>query len=261
MKEYNHDAMMDKLSIAMEDREFNDWTVKSTDPVKYSDDDRAVNFEEGTCLLVRSEYGLRAPVSGDVLRLFGRGLGHVVRGIGLVKDSDLVGLYRYQTNEEEKAAHRLEVEASNKKKQVEWAASAEKTATRVRALPEPFRQRFEFFMRKADWGWDFGPYELFVCEEAVKIASLKPESMAEFIAMKDYEAQEAIATAIGLAWDNHSGNTFGAACVLARSFVSHPELLPEMHGALCPLVGCKVYGCYASTLDESVGAYERSREG
>jgi hypothetical protein len=239
-------AMFEKRGVALQDPEFKDYTVKSVREEDESSCD--VDFEEGSCLFVRNDYGLRAPKAGDVLRLFGRGFGYVVRGIGLLERGKLVGIYRYQTASEEEAAHKKSVLDSDKKKQDEWTAKAEETAKRIAALPEPFRQRFEFFMRDPDWGWDFGFYELFCCEEAVKIASwfLKPESMEEFAAMTDHEAQRGIAVAIGLKWDNHSGNTFGTACALARCFIRHPELVPKMHGALCPLVGCEEYGCYST---------------
>jgi hypothetical protein len=36
------------------------------------------------------------------------------------------------------------------------------------------------------------------------------------------------------------------AVALARFAMQSPELVPAAHGALCPLVGCKDYGCWAA---------------
>jgi hypothetical protein len=48
---------------------------------------------------------------------------------------------------------------------------------------------------------------------------------------------------------DHSGNTFSTSCTLAKIYIDRPELIEQMHGALCPLVGCKEYGCYAAYPD------------
>lgn len=267
----------DKMDAATHDLEHKDWSVKS---VRETEDDTCVvDFDEGSSLIVRSEHGLRLPEPGDTLRLFGRGFGYVVRGIGLVERSPilparslkdavlqpgpaererrglerikLVGLYRYQTAAEEKASHLASVEESNKKKQAEWAEKAAETAKRVAEMPEPFRARFEFFMRRPDWGWNFGPYELFCCEEAIKITSslVTADAIATFARMTVSERKERVP---GLAYDEHSGNTFGAACKFAHCYVAEPELVPKMHGALCPLVGCASYGCWSTVASGAI---------
>jgi len=245
--------LQDKMDVAARDAEHKDWVVKS---VRESDDGCIVDFVEGSSLVVRSEYGLRLPEPGDTLRLFGRGFGYVVRGIGLVERTPilparsmdrvrLAGLYRYQTAEEEQAAHLLSVETDNEKKQAEWATKAEETAKRITAMPEQFRARFEFFMRQPEWGWNFGPYELFCCEEAIKIAAaLEDGDAIATFARSSYEEQQK--RVVGLLYKEHSGNTFGIACKLAACFVTEPELVPKMHGALCPLVGCASYGCWST---------------
>jgi hypothetical protein len=47
--------------------------------------------------------------------------------------------------------------------------------------------------------------------------------------------------------DGHSGNTVGCACLLARLYLTSPEDVARMHGALTPLVGCAEYGCVHPT--------------
>lgn len=43
--------------------------------------------------------------------------------------------------------------------------------------------------------------------------------------------------------EGHSGNTFGMACRLAYLYLTEPENVIKLHGALAPLVGSKEYGC------------------
>ena len=45
--------------------------------------------------------------------------------------------------------------------------------------------------------------------------------------------------------NEHSGNTFGFSVRLAYLMAERPDLIAMEHGALCPLVGCKDYGCYS----------------
>ena len=249
----------EKMDAATRDAQYSDQTVKTVSQRWTAGDDGCVvDFVDGTTLIVRNEHGLRLPEVGDKLRLFGRGLGYVVRGIGLMDPSvrpwKLAGLYRYETAEEEEAAHLASVEESNKKKQAEWAEKAGETARRVADMPEPFRARFEFFMRRPEWGWNFGSYELFCCEEAIKIAKVLEgrNAIAAFAALSVARQKEAVPD---LAYEEHSGNTFGAACKLAHCYVEKPELIPKMHGALCPLVGCETYGCWST-----VASKEKSEE-
>lgn len=42
--------------------------------------------------------------------------------------------------------------------------------------------------------------------------------------------------------DGHSGNTFGAACMLARLYLEDASLVPKMHGAMSPVVGSEEHG-------------------
>ena len=163
-----------------------------------------------------------------------------------MENGTLTSLYRYQTEEEQEAAHKAEVAASNLAKQKDWAAKSEETARRIKAMPEPFRQRFEFFMRRPEWGWNFGPYELFCCEEAIKIAAkVKTEEGIIDFAKASFENQQSLVPE--LAHKEHSGNTLMAACRLAQGFLRRnaAERAEGSHGALCPLVGCKNYGCWA----------------
>jgi hypothetical protein len=234
------------IESARADKQWKDWTIKSVTTLEGQCE---VSFEEGTCLLVQNELRTtRLPVPGDVLRLYGKGLGYPVRGIGLVEDGRIVGLYRYRTESEDKAEHAREVAESKKRKRAEWETNKDATAATIRALPEPFQKRVEFFMRQSEWGPEFGPYEIFCCTEAVKIAdALKTADAVRVFARQD-AAEQKLAVP-DLDYQEHSGNTFGSACQLALVYVSTPLLLPRFHGALCPLVGCEDYGCWSATAE------------
>jgi hypothetical protein len=116
----------------------------------------------------------------------------------------------------------------------------------IAALPEAFQARFAFLRKKANWDPEFGPYEMFVCKEAVKITKCLT-SQADLKAFYDSSVEAQKRTVPTLDFDQHSGNTFGSACKLAALFIENPALVVKGHGALCGLVGCETYGCWAST--------------
>ena len=113
------------------------------------------------------------------------------------------------------------------------------------ALPKPFRDRIQGFRnwKPETWKYNFEAYELFTCEQAVEIAkSLKsPEEIQKFY-KQSFEDQKKRVPVLS---DEHSGNTFGTACLLAKIYLTNPDLITQAHGALCPLVGCDDYGCFA----------------
>ena len=123
----------------------------------------------------------------------------------------------------------------------------------VENMPPLFRERIERFRRtKPDWGSNHEPYEVFVCEQAILFLNvLKPVDALRAFAAARHEEQRRLVPGLS---DEHSGNTFGAAVRLAHVAMERPELLPKMHGALCPLVGCKDYGCWAAHEAETEGA-------
>lgn len=179
-----------------------------------------------------------APQVGEPIRTYGRGIGSTVRGI-------VIGgrVYRYRTDAEEQAKHEQYCRDMEAKREQEFNEGREGADERIAALPTIFRERIEKFQRDGghEFRRDYEGYELFCCEQAVAIAE----------ALKTVEALDAWRT---LPWgaqltqvpalsDGHSGNTFGAACALARHYISNPQFVTKMHGALVPLVGCEAYGC------------------
>ncbi len=262
----------DVLKVALDDEEWHDCTLAavSADPAPNT---WSVTIADNGCSLFVTadgsvEHGdreLPAPKVGDVLRLWGKHanqLGGVVRGIALLDIAHpdparpsllhvkVHTLYRYRTCEEQDARDRKMVDDSNAKKKAKWHEKREETAARIAALPERFRERIEFFMRRPDWGWNYGFYELFCCEEATKIAkALNTREKIEAFSNMNASQQRELVPDLD---PDHSSNTFGTAVQLAHCFVADPHRTMQMHGAMCPIMGCQEYGCWSTTLAEHI---------
>lgn len=187
----------------------------------------------------KGEHGL-VPKVGDAARFYGKGLGSIVRGLTL--NGEVVF---YRTEAEEKQRHKEWVASEDARKQSEYQEHADEWEQRISALPFLFQQRIAGFRRRnPDFNWEYLAYEMSCCEDAVKIANAFPtlEQIDEFNDLS-WEDQR---IAIPELFDGHSGNSFSVAVGLARLFLSNPLSIPLVHGALCPLVGCESYGCYAT---------------
>ncbi len=195
-----------------------------------------INCVKGGSLCVPNAEQKTLPRKGQTARFYGRGFGHNVRGV-VVKD--VVYYYRTAEEEEQERQDRKIKDAATKKK--EWEDALEENTARIDAMPASFQKRVHFFLRTPGWGPTFGKYELFVCSEAIKIAAActTPEDVNAFYS--DSARQD------GVIDKEHSGNTFGAACSLAARYLHDDSTLWQAHGALCGLVGCEGYGCFANT--------------
>ena len=206
----------DVLKVTEGDDEYFDVALKAVraDPTKNTwsvtlEDEGGAN---GCSLFVyadgsvdHGDRALPAPEPFDTLRLWGKNansLGGLVRGIALLSSeregeslvTKVHTIYRYRTREQQEEQDRAWVDENVAKKKAKWEDKRDETAARIAALPEPFRERIEFFMRQPDWGWDFGFYELFCCEEAAKIAkALKTgEKIEAFSEMKSARQREVV---------------------------------------------------------------------
>lgn len=96
---------------------------------------------------------------------------------------------------------------------------AEKRAADYETLPAPLKARIDRFVAERPDFWLTGDYELFCCTEAAKIAEhLRPRVEAgedPDAIVSDFHA----AAPAGVVSDQHSGNTFGGACALARALL------------------------------------------
>lgn len=199
-----------------------------------------VRSKDGWTLYVTNKHCTTPPQDGERMIVYGRGLGYPVRGI------DIGGrVYLYMTEAQHEQAEIDERLAAKAKRLAEFVAGRAEFNRRVSALPIKLRERMEQFLATSDeWGAAHGNYELFVCEEAAKVLGAFSSSKdIEAFWHSSYENQKAAVP--GLAYDKHSGNTLGAALMLARVYLTNRDLVPVAHAAICPLVGCSNAGCYA----------------
>lgn len=227
-----------------EDTQFRSVTIAAVEPVN---DGWSCTDSDGWSLYVPSDLCSTPPHPGETMRQYGHGFGAVVRGI-------VIGgrVYRYRTEAEEQARHEAEVARRKLDQSAQYESARAEYDARVAALAGPLKARIERFRRVGgdDWRSEFEPYELFVCEQAAAIAQAHQDGrVPDLVAFNElpFDEQRALVPQIS---DDHSGNTFGAAMMLARILSEQPELTPKAHGALCPLVGCKSYGCFAATRSE-----------
>jgi len=138
------------------------------------------------------------------------------------------------------------IEESQRQKRAEFEPKRESFMARVEALPEGFRERMRGFIATSpSWAWECGPYELFCCEEAVKIANTlgSVEAVRSFAKAPQAEQKTAVPS---MEFDEHSGNTFGSAVLFAVISLESPDALPKYHAAICPLMGCEDAGCWSA---------------
>ena len=127
----------------------------------------------------------------------------------------------------------------------------------ISELPEVFQKRINKFRiyarsfdREEQWLKEFGAYELFCCQEAIKMYSTMRSLFKERGADPD--------NVTGKEWrkmydefhkhpvdvtSEHSGNTFGVSLRLAYLYAIEPDMVVLDHGALVHLVGCEDYFC------------------
>ncbi len=220
------------------DREYNEHYVRK---VTRDKDGRGwtVEQDDGWSLFVPHKRGIEIK-AGSLVRIYGRGIGFPFRGI----DVDGVEVFYRSATEDERFCL-AEVEKQHAKERADFYAKIVKHNANYAALPIEMRRRVDGFrVMSPDWRWQFEAYEVFTLGEAVKIARTleTPNAVREFAKLKTWVAQKRRVPSLG---DDHSGNTFGAAIHFALVYMEKPELLPMDHGALCPLVGCEKYGCFA----------------
>ena len=213
-----------------------EYEVHKITKVKRLGDGWELAFDEGMPLSFSAPEGPIEPKVGMTAHLY-LYQGSLVRG--LIIDGHT---FIYRTKEQQKERSRRQSEEYDRKKREDFEKNREDMDRRVAALPEVFRRRIERFRKyNAEFRWEFEPYELFCCEEAVKIAAVMKtgEQIRKFHDLP-WEEQKKLVTID----DGHSGNTFGCSCRLAYHFVTKPGLVVAEHGALCTLVGCEEYGCF-----------------
>ena len=109
-----------------------------------------------------------------------------------------------------------------------------------------FQKRLDILRKNNhNFRWKYEAYEMFCCKETIKIATtLKNTKELEIFAKVDYKNQREMVPTLS---NEHSNNTLACSCRLTYWYITSFNVVWMEHGALCPLVGCINYGCYAST--------------
>lgn len=221
------------MLTAQTDPQFKEYMISN---VREESNGYVITFDGGTCFLIPKNPDVSlVPAPGMTVRLFGKGFGYPVRGA--VVDGVV---FFYRTPEQEKEKHKQFVDEQNAKKRAEFEKNKAQMDADFAALPPVFQQRIERYrVNNPDFRWDYEPYELFCCKEAMKIVeALKtPEAIKAFHGMEYDEQMKLVKLDEG-----HSGNTFGCAVSLAYHYVINPDNVLKVHGALAPLVGSRAYG-------------------
>lgn len=236
------------IPMPWHDEEYEDERITEATP--YSDGHGySLNFDSmgfGLC----ERYGDAPPHGivprvGDVARLWGKGFGYPVRGLALWDGREWRVAY-YRTPDEQREYDRRQVEQMRAERRERFERERAQLDAEYDALPRVFQQRIDRFRENnPDFRWEYEGYEVFCCREAVKIAdALGSEDAIQ--AWRDLPyAEQRKRVPID---DGHSGNTFGAACMLAALYLREGgRYVPQMHGALSPLVGSEAYGDLPNT--------------
>lgn len=153
--------------------------------------------------------------------------------LGLIIDGHV---FRYQTI----AQDRAEREAWKERRRAEERKKLPEHDAAIAKLPEIFQQRIKNFQRAPMFREDLEAYEIFVCEQAVLFAE-RLKTVRKLILWSKLSYEHQVQFLPQLKDAGHSGNTFGAACCLARLYLETPEMVTQMPGALSPLVGSDAY--------------------
>lgn len=186
---------------------------------------------------------LGSPQPGQKIRLFSGGIGSLIIGV------DIEGIQCfYKTKADckrEAKQYAEEREATNKNNFENNKASLDAD---YESLPQVFKGRIDKFRNNnPDFRWEYEAYEMFCCTQAVIIAdSLKTVEAID--AWRELSCDEMKEQVTGFD-DGHSGNTMGCAVSLAKWYLTKPEAVRQLHGAMAPLVGSTEYGCVPSKIN------------
>ena len=180
------------------------------------------------------EYGVK-PKIGDAITIYTVNFS-TIRGVEI----NNIQVY-YKSDEQLEQEHKDWCENYEKEKQEAFEKDKAQMDADYEALPDNFKKRIDRFRNNnPKFRVDFERDELFCCKEALKIAGVC-KTQEDVMKFHDLGFEEQIKILPTLS-DDHSGNTFGCACMLARFQLECPDKVSEMHGSLSPLVGSKDFG-------------------
>lgn len=193
-----------------------------------------ISTKDASSFWLDKEWGA-TPKVGDTIKLYLVN-GSTVRGV------ELNGILLYYKDDDWLEQERQDWLAKYaKEKQERFEAAKAGLDADYLSLPDNFKQRIDRFRaNNPKFRVDYESYEMFCCKEALKIAAARETSgRVKWFARTFYEKQVKLCPDLS---DQHSGNTFGAACWLAYVHLKWPERICQIYGALSPLVGSKEYG-------------------
>lgn len=179
------------------------------------------------------------PEVGEPVVLFGGGFGDWNRGCA-VGEVVMHYITREEAEDEQKVmsaniARERRERLERDREDLERRTNALRLPLRARVLAKRARSK----LSNDDWDANYWAYELFTCEEAQGIF-LHFRDSAELAAWFGMSGQAQQEVYPGLS-DQHSGNTFDAACILARLLFENEakaaETLGRVYGTMAPLVG------------------------
>lgn len=234
-------SMQKEIVIPDTDTDFSDHIITSVygGTIGNTEGDRCFSVTCKEFSLGCPDIGI-TPKAGDKMRVYPEGrLGSRTRGLCI----NGVPIY-YRTEEEDELDRQKMLLEMEQRKRAEYEANKDKYEATVKTLPKEFQDRIQGFKDRNPNFWEQMGYEVFVCEEAVKVIN-KIDDIKAFCKLS-YEEQNAMVDFS----DNHSGNTIGATVFLAMLYKTNPEFVAKAHSAICPLIGCKDAGCWASTQNQ-----------
>lgn len=186
------------------------------------------------CFSFSKEYGV-VPKVGDKCFL-GTKNSFTVRGLML----NGVEIY-YKTDAELQSEWAKQASIWEQHKKNKFEAARPALDRSFLALPDVFQRRISRFRaNNPDFRWKYESYEMWVCEEAVRFTThfKTAEALLAWAKLPYDKQQETFSYS-----DGHSGNTYGCAVRLAELFITQPENVVWLPGAMAAIVGSKEYGC------------------
>jgi hypothetical protein len=212
------------------------YTVSKIERIKDYEDCYEIMFDDCTCCALGKKYNIK-PEVGQTIEVYGS-FGQTIQGICIDgKTAFFKG--EIQLNNERQEWLKMEEEKEIKN----FKLNKNKLDADYGSLPDVFKKRIDILRQNNKlFRQKYEPYETRCCIDAVKIADeLKTVDEYNKFVQLDYDKQMKRVKELD---SGHSGNSFGCACQLAYYYITDPDYVYKSHGALCPLVGCKNYGCY-----------------
>ena len=181
----------------------------------------SLRFVDYVCLFCPGTSDQGEPVRPEVgmtARLYGAGFG--VRGLYLNNQR----VY-YRTEAEEDQRHQDWCAEDKRRKREQFENNRVELDQKVASLPEIFQRRIQKFRaNNPEFRYEYEPYEVFCCEQAVLFARKfsTPKRLEDFTKMIWEEQISYFNDEEKEAFKSHSGNTFGMSARLAYHYLVNP---------------------------------------